>query len=427
LKITKIEPISAPAPKRTRVAAYARVSSPKDAQLHSLSAQISYYSKLIQSRPDWEYCGVYADDTTGTKENRDEFRRLLSDCAAGRIDMVITKSISRFARNTVTLLEEVRRLKLMGVDVYFERENIHSISGDGELMLAVLASFAQEESLSVSENCKWRIRKKFENGEVSGFNKMYGYDVQGGEITVNEAQAAILRRIFAEYNGGGGVEIIAKRLNAEGIPAFGGGRWNGSALRSLLCNEKLTGNCLLQKTVSTDHLTKRQIKNDGILPQYYAEGTHPAIIGMEDFEKAQAVRAVRAAVYRAEEERKVTPFSSKITCGGCGKKYKRKTACGRHYWHCSTFLSVGKDFCPISKQIPEEMLTALADEFGGMDAVTEIVVPSPNKLIFIMKDGSAAEREWQDRSRRQSWTPEMREAARQKALARREAEHGEGD
>lgn len=426
MKITKIEPISAPVPKRMRVAAYARVSSTKDAQLQSLSAQISYYSKLIQSRPDWEYSGVYADDMTGTKENRDEFQKLLSDCKSGKVDMIITKSISRFARNTVTLLEEVRQLKLIGVDVYFERENIHSISGDGELMLTVLASFAQEESLSVSENCKWRIRKKFENGEIVNFNKMYGYDIVKGEIAVNEEQAAVVRRIFTEYIGGSGVAVIAKRLNAEGIPSFSGKKWNTSVLGSLLQNEKLMGNCLLQKTVTIDHLTKKQVKNDGILPQYYAEETHPAIIDADTFQKAQAVRAERAAIFKSEGSRTITPFTSKIVCGDCGKKYKRKIANGKHFWQCSTFQSVGKEFCPTSKQIPEEVLIALSEELGGMDFITEIFVPAPNKLIFTLADGTTTEREWKDRSRRESWTPERREAARQKTIARRNA-HGKGN
>ena len=425
MKITKIEPISAPAPKRKRVAAYARVSSTKEAQLQSLSAQISYYSKLIQNRPDWEYCGVYADDITGTNENRGEFQRLLADCKSGKVDMVLTKSISRFARNTVTLLEEVRELKLLGVDIYFERENIHSISGDGELMLTVLASFAQEESLSVSENCKWRIRKKFENGEVVSFNKMYGYEIKHGEITVNEEQAKILQRIFAEYIGGDGVSIIAKRLNAEGIPSFSGGRWNTSVIGSLLQNEKLTGNCLLQKTMTTDHLTKRQVRNDGILPKYYAEGTHPAIVDEDTFQKAQMVRTERAAIYKSEGTWLPTLFTSKITCGDCGKHYKRKVANGKHFWHCATYLSVGKEFCGTSKQIPEDVLTRLADELGGMDNITEIIVPAPNCLTFIMKDGRTAEREWIDRSRRESWTPEKREAARQKQIARRNADNGE--
>ena len=192
--IRKIESRLPTLPVQQRVAAYARVSSGKDAMLHSLSAQVSYYSDLIQRNPEWRYAGVYVDEAlTGTKDNRKGFQRMLVDCRAGKIDRIITKSISRFARNTVTLLETVRQLKTLGVDVYFEEQNIHSMSGDGELMLSILASFAQEESLSVSENCKWRIRKQFELGEPATWRFMYGYRIRKGVITIHEEEAAVVR------------------------------------------------------------------------------------------------------------------------------------------------------------------------------------------------------------------------------------------
>ena len=193
-RIEKI-PRLAPMPKRKRVAAYARVSLEKDAMLHSLAAQVSHYSAFIQQNPAWIYTGVYADEgLTGTKESRPEFQRLLHDCRTGLIDMVIVKSISRFARNTVTLLSTVRELKGLGIDVFFERENIHSMSGDGELMLSILASFAQEESLSVSENCKWHVRKKFEQGEVTGM-RMYGYRLKDRVLTIVRRR----RTLFAAF------------------------------------------------------------------------------------------------------------------------------------------------------------------------------------------------------------------------------------
>ena len=185
--------ISLRLPWRKRVAAYARVSSGKDAMLHSLSAQVSYYSEHIQSHPEWEYAGVYVDEAlTGTKDNREGFQRLLADCRAGKVDMVLTKSISRFARNTVTLLETVRELKTLGADVYFEEQNIHSLSGDGELMLTILASYAQEESRSVSENCKWRIRKKFQQGIPANW-RFVRLPHQHGEIAVHPVEAEVVR------------------------------------------------------------------------------------------------------------------------------------------------------------------------------------------------------------------------------------------
>jgi site-specific DNA recombinase len=203
--VRKISALAPVIPKKKRVAAYARVSSGKDAMLHSLSAQVSYYSDYIQKHREWQFAGVYADEAlTGTKDDRAEFQRLLNDCRDGKIDMVITKSISRFARNTVTMLETLRELKLINVDVYFEKENIHSISGDGELMLTILASFAQAESLSVSENCKWRIRKRFQAGEIANLRFMYGYNIKKGEITVDHKEAEIVRMIFADYISGMG-------------------------------------------------------------------------------------------------------------------------------------------------------------------------------------------------------------------------------
>ena len=166
---------------KKRVAAYARISCVKDAMLHSLSAQVSCFSDLIQRNPDWIFAGIYADEVTGTTKERKDFQRLLADCRNGQIDMIIVKSLSRFARNTVTLLETVRELKALGVDVFFEEQNIHSMNGDGELMLSILASFAQEESRSVSENCKWRIRNDFQRGKPSFF-RIYGYKMKNGRL-----------------------------------------------------------------------------------------------------------------------------------------------------------------------------------------------------------------------------------------------------
>lgn len=205
------------APKLTKVAAYARVSSGKDAMLHSLSAQVSYYNELIQRHPGWVFCGVYADEAlTGTKADRKNFTRLLKDCRAGKVDMVITKSISRFARNTVTLLETVRELKLIGVDVYFEEQNIHSISADGELMLSILASYAQEESLSTSENQKWRIKRNFENG-MPWNGTLLGYRYEHGKYVIVPEEAEIVQLIFDSYLSGMGITAIMKTLNKKGI------------------------------------------------------------------------------------------------------------------------------------------------------------------------------------------------------------------
>ena len=198
--VKKLEPEAPVLKTKKRVSAYARISMESERMNHSLSAQISYYNEKIQKNPDWLFAGVYADDGisgTGTAK-RDEFNRLIADCDAGKIDIVLTKSISRFARNTVDLLETVRHLKEIGVDVWFERENIHSMDGDGELMLTILASFAQEESRSISENCKWGIRKQYERGASRGC-KIYGYRTKKGQLVIQEDEAAVVRRIFQMF------------------------------------------------------------------------------------------------------------------------------------------------------------------------------------------------------------------------------------
>lgn len=226
-----------PTIKLLRTAAYARVSSGKDAMLHSLSAQVSYYNSLIQSNPEWLFCGVYADEAlTGTKDNRENFQRLLTECRAGNIDLIITKSISRFARNTVTLLETVRELKNLGVDVYFEEQNIHSISPDGEFMLTLLGSYAQEESYSASENQKWRIRKNFEFGKVSTVI-MLGYKRNSeGVLEIIPEEAETVRMIFADFLNGIGRQSIANKLNELNILTKNGCQWTSEAIRSEIVN-----------------------------------------------------------------------------------------------------------------------------------------------------------------------------------------------
>ena len=307
------------APKKKRVAAYCRVSSGKDAMLHSLSAQVSYYSDYIQKH-GWEYAGVYADEAlTGTKDNRENFQRLLAECRKGTIQMVITKSISRFARNTVTLLETVRELKVLGVDVYFEEQNIHTMSADGELMLTILASYAQEESLSVSENMKWRIRKNFENGKPwSGL--ILGYRFQNGQFVVVPEEAEIVKRIFREYLGGLGATAIMKGLNEDGVLTRVGKPWRTEGVLKILRNYNYTGNLILQKTYRENHLTKRKMKNNGEKPQYHAVGTHEAIIDLATFEAVQEEIARRAECYSGKKTTVATyPFTGLIVCDGCGK------------------------------------------------------------------------------------------------------------
>ena len=418
--IHKVKPAAA-MPRLERVAAYCRVSSGKDAMLHSLSAQVSHYSEFIQRRPSWAYAGVYADEAlTGTKDNRPEFQRLLADCRAGRIDRVLTKSVSRFARNTVTLLETVRELKELGVAVYFEEQNIDSLSGDGELMLTILASFAQEESKSVSDNCKWRIRKDFSEGKPMNLPLLYGYRREKGRIVIDEREAEIVRFIFRSCLNGMGKGRITEALREQGVPCRLGGEWQTETVGGILKNEKYTGDALLQKTYIENHLTERKCFNRGELPQYYAESTHPAIIDHEMYEKVQVLIAERREKTNVQKD--VTaryPFSGLIVCGCCGAHYHRRTNPTRITWQCVTYLRRGKKHCA-AKQIPEETLRSLTREALGVPEITEeniralaeIQIPCPNHILFVFKDGHETERVWQDRSRAESWTDEMREKAR---------------
>lgn len=413
--------------KKKRVAAYARVSSGKDAMLHSLSAQVSHYSNLIQRNGDWLYAGVYADEAkTGTKESRADFQRLIADCRAGKIDMVITKSISRFARNTVTLLQTVREFKAMEVDIYFEEQNIHTMSGDGELMMTILASYAQEESRSASENQKWRIKRNFEEG-MPWNGAMLGYRLKNGRYEIVPTEAELVRRIYSEYLSGSGYQAIAKRLTEEGIPSRFGGKWNQSVVSKILSNYTYTGNLILQKTFRENHITKKAIVNNGELPKYHAEDAHDAIIDMETFQMVQAEKARRAAQFNKKPAPRTTyPFASLLVCDNCGKNYRRKATKTGPVWICSTFNSIGKSACA-SKQIPEATLQQVtADVLGASDFTQEqlhsriqhIRVCNGNILVFCFKDGSEVTRIWKDRSRSESWTDEMKEAARRKTLER---------
>jgi DNA invertase Pin-like site-specific DNA recombinase len=396
--------------------------------LHSLAAQVSHYSEYIQRQSGWSYVGVYADEAvTGTKDNRPAFKRLLADCRDRKIDLVLTKSISRFARNTVDLLETVRELKSIGVDVFFEEQNLHTMSGDGELMLAILASYAQEESRSASENCKWRIRKRFENGELANFRFMFGYRIDKGKVEIDPEQADIVRMIFKDYIEGMGGGKLAEKLKGMNIPRAFSGEWRSERVIEIIKNEKYTGNALLQKKYVEDHLSKKLVWNKGHLPMYYAEGTHPAIIDQATFDKAQAILNSRRLTSKTKSSTcSRYPFSSILRCELCGKKYKRKDRKGKVAWYCSTYLQEGKAACP-SKQVPESVLYSLSTEVLGLEAfnadafrkeIAEILVREPGELIFVFHDGHSVEKLWQHKSRSESWTNEMREAARHHAKRR---------
>lgn len=412
---------------KKRVAAYARVSCGKDAMLHSLSAQVSYYSKFIQSHPEWLYAGVYVDEAkTGTKDAREGFQNLIADCHAGKVDMILTKSISRFARNTVALLEIARECKALGVDIYFEEQNIHTISGDGELMMTILASYAQEESLSVSENQKWRIRKNFEEGKPwSG--TIHGYRYEKGKYFIVPEEATLIQKIFEYYLEGRGYNAIAQRLNAEGARTRNDKLWYQSTIMAILRNYAYTGNLLLQKTYRENHMTKRKRFNQGEHPMFHAEETHEAIITKEMFHAVQEEIARRADRFKKPVTGNVKHlFSGMLVCGICGGSFHRKETHGGFVWTCGRFNTFGKSACA-SKHIPEDILksttaTALGqdafDEPAFRDRVDRIQACNDNMLNYRFIDGTETNVKWNDKSRSQSWTEEMKVAARQKTMER---------
>ncbi len=356
MRVRIIEPIKPQQTKRKRVCAYARVSTTSDAQGESLDNQTTYYQTVIEANPEYEYIGIFADQgRTGTKDDRPEFQKMLTMARAGEIDLILTKSISRFARNTTVVLEVVRELKLLGVEVQFEKDNISSMSGDGELMLVVLSSFAQEESKSMSENIKWRYRRNFEQGKVAiNATRFLGYDKdEHGNLVINPGQAEIVERIFTDYIGGKGSFVIAKELNEEGILTVVGGKWHSSTILNILKNEKYQGDAKLQKTYRKDHISKKKCTNHGELDSYYIEGNHSPIIAKEVWNEAQRQMKIRAEEKgnSGEKCQNRYPLTSMLFCSKCGAPLRRRTwnsnhACKKIVWQCSTYVKEGKEACP---------------------------------------------------------------------------------
>lgn len=418
--IKKVSHLPKPERKK-RVAAYARVSSGKDAMLHSLSSQIGYYNELIQKHAEWEYVGVYADEAmTGTKESRDEFQRLIADCRAGRIDLILTKSISRFARNTVTLLETVRELKSLSVDAFFEEQNIHTISAEGELMMTILASYAQEESLSASENQKWRILRNFEEGKPWNCSVL-GYRVKDGVFEIVPEEAETVRLIYKWFQDGLGKPAIANRLNETGVSTRFDRIWYQKSIDKILRNEKYTGDLLLQKTYRKDHLCKQKQVNRGELPMFHVREAHEAIIDSATFNAVQCEITRRAELVRVKPG-SVSIFTGKIRCGVCGKNYRRKNTMTGFKWVCATYNVQGRKYCA-SKLIAEETLKEVSanilgsDVFDGgifMERIDFITMLPDNVLKFNFKDGQIKKATWEVRSRAESWTDEMRRTAAEK-------------
>ncbi len=314
-----------------RTAAYARVSSDSEDQLNSFAAQIRYYTELLQNSTDTVFVDMYADEgVTGTSAaKRAEFQRLMNDCHKGKIDRILTKSISRFGRNTTECLEAVRELKSLGISVYFEKENVDTAEVSTEMMLAIYSQFAQEESMSISRNCRMGVHKRMMDGTYKTSSTPFGYDYVDGKLQINIKKAEIVKQIFTWYVSGIGMNEIATRLNKLNVRKE---IWRRGTIHCILTNEKYIGDTLLQKTFTTDTLPYKGVINRGEKEQYYVSGTHEPIIEKTTFDYAQKVLAERDKSGGTVVEH--SPFHSKIICGNCGSTFRRKYRKTNVRWVC---------------------------------------------------------------------------------------------
>lgn len=366
---------------KLRVAAYCRVSTDSDEQATSYEAQIEHYTEYISKNPDWVLAGIFADEgITGTNtKKRTEFNRMIDECMDGNIDMIITKSISRFARNTLDCLKYIRQLKEKNIPVFFEKESINTMDSKGEVLLTIMASLAQQESQSLSQNIKLGLQYRYQQGHVQvNHNRFLGYTKDAdGHLIIDPDQAEIVRRIYREYLEGFSMDKIAAGLERDGIlTGAGKAKWHTSTINKILRNEKYMGDALLQKTYTTDFLTKKRIKNNGTVPQYYVESDHEAIIPKDIFLLVQE-ELVRRRVVRTSKNGKRRSYSCKhcfaqmVFCGDCGEFYRRvhwnNRGCKSIVWRCCSRLENTGHACR-SRTVNEGLL-----EQVSIDAINQVL------------------------------------------------------
>lgn len=356
---------------KVRVAAYCRVSTDQEEQLSSYENQIKYYKKMIEEHPEYELVDIYADEGisgTNTKK-RAEFNRMISDCRKRKIDRVITKSISRFARNTLDCLNYVRELQALNIAIIFENENINTLDGQGEVLITILASLSQNTSKQISDNTKWGIHRRYEQGQFKISTKRFlGYDHdENDKMIINKGQAKIVKRIYEEYLSGKTTDYITRIFITEGIKNWNGTtKWHTTTLQSILENEKYMGDAILQKGYTVDFLTKKRARNEGQLQSFYVEESHEAIIE-PDMWKCTQLEMERRNQYMKEHEilsygRSVekNPFSAKIICGECNRAFARKgwqTQYGKRLiWQCSERYKIKGVIGCINRHVDEETL-----------------------------------------------------------------------
>lgn len=397
---------------RLNVAAYCRVSTDQEEQENSYEAQISYYTENIGKNNDWQMAGIFADEgITGTQaKKRPEFLKMIRLCRQRKIDMVLTKSLSRFARNTVDSLNYIRELKALGIAVIFEKENINTLETDTEMMLTIMSCFAQAESESISKNVSWGIRQSFKNGNVPmQYARLLGYKKgDGGNAEIIPDEAEVVREIYRCYLDGMSMNLIADRLNAKGLTTKGSGSpYRKAVVQRILTNEKYTGDALLQKTYVTDCITKKTRKNNGELPMYLVKNHHEPIISRSDFNRVQEEMARRSAKRTIADKLTKTgqgKYSAKyalselLICGECGEHYRRVTWTAKGFkeikWRCVSRIQYGKKKCHSSPTVDEQALhraivraindlcTVKDDVAKALrESITEVLDPNQNGSI----------------------------------------------
>ena len=400
-KITKINPVKPQVmlelqPKK-RVCAYCRVSTDSREQYNSFTAQTAYYEGMISRRSDWQYAGIYADEArSGTKlQKRDEFLRMMRDSETGKIDMIITKSITRFARNTVDSIKAIRSLKLLGIAVFFEKENINTLSESSELLLTILSSLAQGEAESTSTNTKWAAIKRFQEGTFKIGIPAHGYtkDIEG-ELIIDEQEAETVRYIFKEYLKGKGSYAIAKELTQRGILTIRGAeKWTDGVVRGILQNPVYTGNLLLQKTYTTEVIPFQRKANKGELPQYFISENHEPIISMEEREAVREIYEYRRKQMKADGTKSQNryAYSSRILCGECGRVFRRqKIYIGKPYekvqWCCIQHIE-DKEQCSMTAIREDSIQDAFTLMWNKLSSnYTEILSPLLESLKRLRAD-----------------------------------------
>lgn len=410
-----------------RVAAYARVSTGKEEQQTSIVAQKEYYTDYIKSHAGWQFVGVYADEGISgcSTKRREQFKQLMSDCMAGKIDMVLTKSISRFGRNTVDTLTAIRELKSKGIGVYFEKEQVWTMDSKGEFIITLMSSLAQEESRSMSENILWAVRKRYAQGKGSfAYSRVLGLDKgkEKFEIVVNREEAVIVCKIFRMFIQGLTPHTIAIALTAAGIPSPGGCEvWSAATVRRMLSNEKYKGDMLLQKEFTVDFLTKKVKKNEGELPQYFVENTHEPIIDMETFRYVQDEIARRKELGAlANKSLNTCCFTGKIKCPHCGVSYMHNKRTDRgnclEFWCCGSRKKKGGR-CGVGGSINHKNMVKACTEVLGLEEfdeeiflreVAHIDVPKRYVLEFHMTDGRVITKDCPNTGHKDCWTAEYR-------------------